>query len=97
MHGLGVGPLQALHLGERPELGLTQTLPWQVLALARQQSKQVKVVGGGQSPSDIACMDGFMIHVGKMYWVLQVLAALFCLPLQATSLNLHPKPWRETP
>lgn len=44
----------------------------QVLALARQQNKQVKVVGGGHSPSDIACTDGFMIHMGKMNRVLQV-------------------------
>jgi L-gulonolactone oxidase len=42
------------------------------LALARQQNKQVKVVGGGHSPSDIACTDGFMIHMGKMNRVLQV-------------------------
>ncbi|KAH0517273.1 L-gulonolactone oxidase [Microtus ochrogaster] len=44
----------------------------EVLALARQQNKRVKVVGGGHSPSDIACTDGFMIHMGKMNRVLQV-------------------------
>lgn len=44
----------------------------EVLALARQQNKKVKVVGGGHSPSDIACTDGFMIHMGKMNRVLQV-------------------------
>ncbi|ELK17487.1 L-gulonolactone oxidase [Pteropus alecto] len=57
---------------QRPELGLTQALPWQVPALARQQNKWVKVVGGGHSPSDIACTDGFLIHMGKMNRVLQV-------------------------
>ncbi|XP_032990523.1 L-gulonolactone oxidase isoform X3 [Rhinolophus ferrumequinum] len=44
----------------------------EVLALARQQNKRVKVVGGGHSPSDIACTDGFMIHMGKMNRILQV-------------------------
>ncbi|KAK7820697.1 hypothetical protein U0070_026241, partial [Myodes glareolus] len=44
----------------------------EVLALARQQNKRVKVVGGGHSPSDIACTDGFMIHMGKMNQVLEV-------------------------
>lgn len=44
----------------------------EVLALARQQNKRVKVVGGGHSPSDIACTDGFMIHLGKMNRLLQV-------------------------
>lgn len=28
VHGLGAYPLQALCLGERPALGLTQALPW---------------------------------------------------------------------
>lgn len=54
-------------------------LSWQVLALARQQNKKVKVVGGGHSPSDIACTDGFMIHMGKMNRVLQVLRPLIPL------------------
>uniref|UniRef100_A0A8U8AXI3 L-gulonolactone oxidase n=1 Tax=Geospiza parvula TaxID=87175 RepID=A0A8U8AXI3_GEOPR len=36
-----------------------------ILELARQQGKRVKVVGGGHSPSDIACTDGFMIHMEK--------------------------------
>lgn len=71
---------------QRPELRLTQALPWQVLALARQQNKRVKVVGGGHSPSDIACTDGFMIHMGKMNRVLQVLAAL-------SSASAGPQPW----
>ncbi|XP_039731702.1 LOW QUALITY PROTEIN: L-gulonolactone oxidase-like [Pteropus medius] len=44
----------------------------EVPALARQQNKGVKVVGGGHSPSDIACTDGFLIHMGKMNRVLQV-------------------------
>lgn len=66
----------------RPEPGLTQASPWQVLALARQQNKRVKVVGGGHSPSDIACTDGFMIHMGKMNRVLQVRDPLASPPLQ---------------
>ncbi|XP_068034076.1 L-gulonolactone oxidase-like, partial [Anomalospiza imberbis] len=44
----------------------------QILELARQQGKRVKVVGGGHSPSDIACSDGFMIHMGKMNRILEV-------------------------
>ncbi|XP_043846011.1 L-gulonolactone oxidase isoform X2 [Dromiciops gliroides] len=44
----------------------------QVLDLARQQNKRVKVIGGGHSPSDIACTDGFMIHMGKMNRILKV-------------------------
>ncbi|XP_044516966.1 L-gulonolactone oxidase-like [Gracilinanus agilis] len=44
----------------------------QVLDLARQQNKRVKAVGGGHSPSDIACTDGFMIHMGKMNRILKV-------------------------
>lgn len=71
---------------ERPRLRLMQMLPPQVLALARQQNKRVKVVGGGHSPSDIACTDGFMIHMGKMNRVLKVLGALGSLPLP------HPMP-----
>ncbi|KAM6989107.1 L-gulonolactone oxidase-like, partial [Passerculus sandwichensis] len=44
----------------------------QILALARQQGRRVKVLGGGHSPSDIACTDGFMIHMGHLRRVLQV-------------------------
>ncbi|NWR40310.1 GGLO oxidase, partial [Tachuris rubrigastra] len=44
----------------------------QILALAQQRGRRVKVVGGGHSPSDIACTDGFLIHMGKMNRVLQV-------------------------
>ncbi|KAM9063713.1 L-gulonolactone oxidase [Sarcophilus harrisii] len=44
----------------------------QVLDLARKQNKRVKAVGGGHSPSDIACTDGFMIHMGKMNRILKV-------------------------
>ncbi|XP_074392529.1 L-gulonolactone oxidase-like isoform X2 [Zonotrichia albicollis] len=44
----------------------------QILVLAREQGKRVKVVGGGHSPSDIACTDGFMIHLGHLNRVLQV-------------------------
>ncbi|XP_066566221.1 L-gulonolactone oxidase-like [Amia ocellicauda] len=44
----------------------------QILAMARQSSKRVKVVGGGHSPSDIACTDEFMISLDKMNRVLEV-------------------------
>ncbi|XP_072489950.1 L-gulonolactone oxidase isoform X5 [Notamacropus eugenii] len=44
----------------------------EVLDLARQQNKRVKAIGGGHSPSDIACTDGFMIHMGKMNRILKV-------------------------
>lgn len=87
------GPARSqLPEGEGQELGLTRASSWQVLALARQQNKRVKVVGGGHSPSDIACTDGFMIHMGKMNRVLQVLRDLGSPPLLARSLSLHPSP-----
>lgn len=44
----------------------------QILALARQKSKKVKVVGGGHSPSDIACTEDFMIQMGRMNKILEV-------------------------
>lgn len=44
----------------------------QILELARQKSKRVKVIGGGHSPSDIACTDDFMIQMEKMNKVLKV-------------------------
>ncbi|XP_014743664.1 PREDICTED: L-gulonolactone oxidase-like [Sturnus vulgaris] len=44
----------------------------QILELARQRGKRVKVVGGGHSPSDIACSEDFMIHMGKINRILQV-------------------------
>ncbi|NXD31022.1 GGLO oxidase, partial [Spelaeornis formosus] len=44
----------------------------EILELARQRGKRVKVVGGGHSPSDIACSEDFMIHMGKMNRILQV-------------------------
>lgn len=44
----------------------------QILDLARQKRKRVKVVGGGHSPSDIACTDDFMIQMEKMNKVLKV-------------------------
>lgn len=47
-------------------------LPLQILDMARQRDKRVKVVGGGHSPSDIACTDDFMIQMGKMNRVLKV-------------------------
>jgi len=47
-------------------------LSLQILDMARQRDKRVKVVGGGHSPSDIACTDDFMIQMGKMNRVLKV-------------------------
>ncbi|XP_064411497.1 L-gulonolactone oxidase-like isoform X2 [Latimeria chalumnae] len=44
----------------------------QVLDLARQRTKRVKVVGGAHSPSDIACTDGYLISLHKMNKVLKV-------------------------
>ncbi|XP_062346754.1 LOW QUALITY PROTEIN: L-gulonolactone oxidase-like [Cinclus cinclus] len=44
----------------------------EILELARQRGKRVKVVGGGHSPSDIACSEDFMIHMGKINRILQV-------------------------
>ncbi|XP_023801693.1 L-gulonolactone oxidase-like, partial [Cyanistes caeruleus] len=44
----------------------------QILDLARGRQKRVKVLGGGHSPSDIACSQDFLIHMGKLNRVLQV-------------------------
>ncbi|NWU87917.1 GGLO oxidase, partial [Onychorhynchus coronatus] len=44
----------------------------QILELARERGRRVKVLGGGHSPSDIACTDGFLLHMGNMDRVLQV-------------------------
>ncbi|XP_073529935.1 L-gulonolactone oxidase-like isoform X1 [Phyllobates terribilis] len=44
----------------------------EILDLARQRSKRVKVVGGGHSPSDIACTDDFMIRLDKMNKILKI-------------------------
>ncbi|XP_058690065.1 L-gulonolactone oxidase-like [Poecile atricapillus] len=44
----------------------------QILDLARRRQKRVKVLGGGHSPSDIACSQDFLIHMGKLNRVLQV-------------------------
>ncbi|KAL7987177.1 hypothetical protein Chor_006096, partial [Crotalus horridus] len=37
-----------------------------------QKSKKVKMVGGGHSPSDIACTEDFMIQMGRMNKILEV-------------------------
>lgn len=50
--------------------------PPQILEMARQRGKRVKVVGGGHSPSDIACTDDFMIQMGKMNRILKVRSAV---------------------
>ncbi|XP_051781375.1 L-gulonolactone oxidase-like [Erpetoichthys calabaricus] len=44
----------------------------QILDLARQRGKRVKVIGGGHSPSDIACTGDFMIQLDKMNRILEV-------------------------
>ncbi|XP_029452079.1 L-gulonolactone oxidase-like [Rhinatrema bivittatum] len=61
--------------GSQPELYFQPTSAEEVkeiLDLARQRSKRVKVVGGGHSPSDIACTDDFMIDMNKMNKILKV-------------------------
>ncbi|XP_075779345.1 LOW QUALITY PROTEIN: L-gulonolactone oxidase-like [Pelodiscus sinensis] len=61
--------------GSSPELYFQPTSVEEIreiLDLARQRSKRVKVVGGGHSPSDIACTDDFMLHLGKMNKILKV-------------------------
>ncbi|KAM3931041.1 L-gulonolactone oxidase-like [Leptodactylus fuscus] len=61
--------------GSTPELYFQPTSVEEVkeiLDLARQRSKRVKVVGRGHSPSDIACTDDFMIRMDKMNKVLKV-------------------------
>lgn len=56
----------------RGKLGAQDQLSLQILDMARQRNKRVKVVGGGHSPSDIACTDDFMIQMGKMNQILKV-------------------------
>ncbi|XP_075056574.1 L-gulonolactone oxidase-like [Mixophyes fleayi] len=61
--------------GSNPELYFQPTCVEEVkeiLDLARQRSKRVKVVGGGHSPSDIACTDDFMIRMDKMNKVIKI-------------------------
>ncbi|XP_069461742.1 L-gulonolactone oxidase-like [Ambystoma mexicanum] len=61
--------------GSSPELFFQPTTAEEVkeiLDLARQRSKRVKVVGGGHSPSDIACTDDYMIQMDRMNRILKV-------------------------
>ncbi|XP_053316228.1 L-gulonolactone oxidase-like [Spea bombifrons] len=61
--------------GSTPELYFQPTSAdeiKEILDLARQRSKRVKVVGGGHSPSDIACTDDFMICLDKMNKILKI-------------------------
>ncbi|XP_043551203.1 L-gulonolactone oxidase isoform X2 [Chiloscyllium plagiosum] len=44
----------------------------QVLELAKQRNKRVKIVGCGHSPSDIACTDDYLIRLNKLNRLLQV-------------------------
>ncbi|XP_074847617.1 L-gulonolactone oxidase-like [Carettochelys insculpta] len=77
VHGQGGIKFQnwARTYGSSPELYFQPTSVEEmkeILDLARQRSKRVKVVGGGHSPSDIACTDDFMVHMGKMNKILKV-------------------------
>ncbi|KAM8953293.1 L-gulonolactone oxidase-like [Pelodytes ibericus] len=61
--------------GSSPELYFQPTSADEVkeiLDLARQRSKRVKVVGGGHSPCDIACTDDFMVRLDKMNKILKI-------------------------
>ncbi|NWX77660.1 GGLO oxidase, partial [Alca torda] len=77
VHGQGGVKFQnwAKTYGSSPELYFQPTSVEEIreiLGMARQRDKRVKVVGGGHSPSDIACTDDFMIQMGKMNRVLKV-------------------------
>ncbi|KAM7173705.1 L-gulonolactone oxidase [Macrochelys suwanniensis] len=77
VHGQGGVKFQnwARTYGSSPELYFQPTSVEEIkeiLDLARQRSKRVKVVGGGHSPSDIACTDDFMVQMGKMNKILKV-------------------------
>nr|XP_025972374.1 L-gulonolactone oxidase-like isoform X1 [Dromaius novaehollandiae] len=77
VHGQGGVKFQnwAKTYGSSPELYFQPTSVEEIreiLDMARQRNKRVKVVGGGHSPSDIACTDDFMIHMGKMNRILKV-------------------------
>uniref|UniRef100_A0A8V0YBQ3 L-gulonolactone oxidase n=1 Tax=Gallus gallus TaxID=9031 RepID=A0A8V0YBQ3_CHICK len=77
VHGQGGFKFQnwAKTYGSSPELYFQPTSVEEIreiLDMARQRNKRVKVVGGGHSPSDIACTDDFMIQMGKMNKVLKV-------------------------
>uniref|UniRef100_A0A674INU4 L-gulonolactone oxidase n=1 Tax=Terrapene triunguis TaxID=2587831 RepID=A0A674INU4_9SAUR len=77
VHGQGGFKFQnwARTYGSSPELFFQPTSVEEIkeiLDLARQRSKRVKVVGGGHSPSDIACTDDFMVQMGKMNKILKV-------------------------
>ncbi|OPJ70697.1 hypothetical protein AV530_008463 [Patagioenas fasciata monilis] len=76
VHGQGGVKFQnwAKTYGSSPELYFQPTSVEEIreiLDMARQRHKRVKVVGGGHSPSDIACTDDFMIQMGKMNRVLK--------------------------
>uniref|UniRef100_A0A8C5PDD5 L-gulonolactone oxidase n=1 Tax=Leptobrachium leishanense TaxID=445787 RepID=A0A8C5PDD5_9ANUR len=61
--------------GSNPELYFQPTSVEEIkeiLDLARQRSKRVKTVGGGHSPSDIACGDDFMVRMDKMNKILKI-------------------------
>ncbi|MEE6515876.1 hypothetical protein FKM82_025008 [Ascaphus truei] len=61
--------------GSSPELYFQPTCVEEIkeiLDLARQRSKRVKVVGAGHSPSNIACTDDFMIRMDKMNKIIKM-------------------------
>ncbi|NWI14975.1 GGLO oxidase, partial [Crypturellus soui] len=77
VHGQGGVKFQnwAKTYGSSPELYFQPTSVEEIreiLDMARQRNKRVKVVGGAHSPSDIACTDDFMIQMGKMNRILKV-------------------------
>lgn len=44
----------------------------QILHVAREHNKKVKVFGSGHSPSDLACTQGIMVNIDKMNGLLRV-------------------------
>ena len=48
------------------------TSPLQIIELANEYNKKIKVIGSGHSPSDIGCTDGFMINMDKMNRILSI-------------------------
>lgn len=58
-------------------LKLTPVFYFQVLQLAREENKKVRVVGSKHSPSDIACTNGFMVSLQNFNYLVEVLYIFF--------------------
>lgn len=56
-----------------------------ILELARRESKVVRVVGVGHSPSDLACTNDFMLRTEKMNRLLEVLCLSLLYPIDPGS------------